>query len=213
MATLVMPKILWLRIQSKKSFLWRVLKKLRFLCRHRLALILLSAKKNLPKRQKDAYQWTLLKVQDGLLKPIKLGQDRGISATRTSVLLSYSKFVTEARREDGSPYPPKTLYEFLCELLRHSRVVQEDPPNFLDQKDVRFKKLHGTCNWVFRGLHENGVDTARKSAKIISEEIENQLWETDTLNVTTHKDYRMPCSFMLGKCVVWEVGGGEEQRN
>ena len=71
-----------------------------------------------------------------------------------------------------------------CGLLRHSSSVQEDPPNFLDRKDVQFKKLHGTRDYVFRDLHENGVGTAKKSVEIITEENENQLWERGTLNMT-----------------------------
>ena len=121
------------------------------------------------------------------------------------------KFVTEARRDDGSPYPPKTLYQLLCGLLRHSRGVQEDPPNFLDRKDVRFKKLHGTCDCVFRGLDENGVGTAKKSAEIISEENENQLWETGSLNVTTPQGLQNAVFFYVGK--VCCLRGGEEQRH
>ena len=121
------------------------------------------------------------------------------------------KFVTEARREDGSPYPPKTLYQLLCGLLRHSHGVQEDPPNFLDQNDARFKKLHGTCDCVFWGLHENGVGTAKKSAEIILEENENQLWETGTLNVTTPQGLQKAVFSYVGK--VYCLRGGEEQRN
>ena len=45
----------------------------------------------------------------------------------------------------------------LCELLRHSREVQPNPPNFLGRKDVCFKKLHGTCDSIFRTLHEDDI--------------------------------------------------------
>ena len=34
------------------------------------------------------------------------------------------RFVSEARRVDGMPYPPKTLFQILCSLLRHSREHQ-----------------------------------------------------------------------------------------
>ena len=63
------------------------------------------------------------------------------------------KFITEAGREDA----PKILYQLLCGLLWHSCNVQENPSNFLDRQDVRFKKLHGTCDYIFRKLHESGV--------------------------------------------------------
>jgi hypothetical protein len=106
------------------------------------------------------------------------------------------KFITEARREDGSSYPPKTLYQLLCGLLRHSRNVQENPPNFLDRQDVRFKKLHGTCDCIFRKLHESGVGTTKKSAAVITEENEDKLWATGTLNVKTSPRLTESC-FLL----------------
>jgi hypothetical protein len=60
-------------------------------------------------------------------------------------------------------------------------------------------------------LHESGVGTAKKSAEIISEENENQLWETGTLNVTTPQGLQMAVFFYVGK--VCCLRGGEEQRN
>ena len=62
------------------------------------------------------------------------------------------RFISEARRVDGMPYPPKTLYQILCGLLRYSRERQSNPPNFLDRKDTQFKKLDVTCDSVFHEL-------------------------------------------------------------
>ena len=36
------------------------------------------------------------------------------------------RFVSEARQVDGIPYPPKTLYQIVCGLLRYSREHQAD---------------------------------------------------------------------------------------
>ena len=46
------------------------------------------------------------------------------------------RFVLEARREDGTQYPPKTIYQLLSGLLQHTREVQFFPANFLDQGDT-----------------------------------------------------------------------------
>ena len=43
-----------------------------------------------------------------------------------------------------------------------------DPVNFLNRKDPRFKRLHATCDVVFRSLHEAGIGTETKSATVIS---------------------------------------------
>ena len=86
------------------------------------------------------------------------------------------RFVGEVRRSDGLPYPPKTLYQMLCGLLRHSRNYQADAAIFLDRKDTRFRKLHNSCDVIFRGLHEEGIGAERKSAQVILPEHEDKLW-------------------------------------
>ena len=40
-------------------------------------------------------------------------------------------YVAETRKQDGSKYPPKTLYSLLTGLLRHSRAQNPNCPNFL----------------------------------------------------------------------------------
>ena len=121
------------------------------------------------------------------------------------------RFVSEARRVDGTSYPPKTLYQILCGLLRYSRVHQSDPPNFLDRKDSRFKKLHGTCDSVFNSLREEGVGANKKSAKIITKVDEDKLWELRIMNTTTAEGLQKAVFFYVGK--VCCLRGGEEQRN
>ena len=118
------------------------------------------------------------------------------------------RFVSEARREDGCEYPPKTLYQLLCGLLRHTRSVQCDPPNFLDRKDVN---LHGTCDIVFRSLHENGVGATKKSAQILTKADEDKLWECGALDSSTPKGLPNAVFFYVGKTCCLQ--GGEEQRN
>lgn len=87
------------------------------------------------------------------------------------------RFVSKARRVNETSYPPKTLYQILCGLLRHSREHQSNPPNFLDRKDARFKKLYSTCDSVFNVQREQGVGADKKSAKIVTKVDEDNLWE------------------------------------
>ena len=120
------------------------------------------------------------------------------------------RFVSEARRVDGTPYPPKTLYQILCGLLRYSKEHQTDPPNFLDRKDTRFKKLHGTCDVVFRALHQSGIGSKKTSAKVILDEDEEKLWQAGVLNTTTPIGLQRAVFYYIGKACC--LRGGEEQR-
>ena len=106
------------------------------------------------------------------------------------------RFVSEARRSDGSSYPPRTLYQMLCGLLRYSKSSQNDPPSFLDRKDARFRKLHNTCDVIFRSLHDDGIGADKKSAQAITKEHEDKLWESGVLNTTTPDGLQRAVFFM-----------------
>ena len=121
------------------------------------------------------------------------------------------RFVSEARRSDGSPYPPRTIYQILCGLLRYIRNLQIDPPNFLDRTDTKFKKLHNTCDVIFRSLHDDGIGADKKSAQVITKEHEDKLWESGVLNTTTPDGLQKAVFFYLGKICC--LRGGEENRS
>ena len=91
--------------------------------------------------------------------------------------------MSEARRADGIEYPSKTIYQMFCGMLHHTKESQLDPPNFLDRKDVCFKKFHSTE--VFRSLHKSGIGAKKTSTPAITKEDESKLWETGVQNAKT----------------------------
>lgn len=135
--------------------------------------------------------------------------DRPYTAKETCSCLQ--RFVMEARKEDGSQYPPKILYLMLAAFLRHSREVQSDPVNFLDWKDVCFKKLHGTCDVVFCSLHENGIGVGKKTTPVIQKEDEKKLLDSNVFNTTTPEGLQRAVFYYVGKLCC--LRGGEEQCN
>ena len=96
-------------------------------------------------------QWILSRNQrcaDTLDSEILIG-DPGDCLELCRVL---SLFVVEARKSNGEPYPAKTIYHLISGLLRYARSIQPHCPNFLDPKDVRFKKLQGTMDLLTQTL-------------------------------------------------------------
>ena len=65
------------------------------------------------------------------------------------------------------------------------REKDQYAPNFLDQKDGAFKKLHGTMDTHFRSLRQQGVGAKIKHAKIISSEDEDLMWERGVMGITS----------------------------
>ena len=67
--------------------------------------------------------------------------------TVDSLNLWLCRFILEARRKDGSPYPPRTLYSISCGILRHVREVNffKDPEfdgfrRTLDNETIAFER-------------------------------------------------------------------------
>ena len=119
-------------------------------------------------------------------------------------------FVTEARKSDGTKYPAKSLYQILCGILHFMRKRDPCAPNFLDQKDGRFRELIGTCESVFRILRQSGIGANPQKAAAISKEEENILWETGILSCSMPKSLQRAVFFYMGKDFC--LRGGEEQR-
>ena len=90
--------------------------------------------------------------------------------------LHLSRFAIETRKTNGKAYPPKTIHQLLCGLLRpYMREIQPGYPNFLDKNDSRFKKLHGALDSHFHQLHSKGVGRDVKHAIVLTEEDEEKL--------------------------------------
>ena len=56
-----------------------------------------------------------------------------------------SVYVAEAKKQDGSPFPPKSLYMLLAGILRHMRSKNPLFPNFLHNKQLEFAMLWVMC--------------------------------------------------------------------
>ena len=78
-----------------------------------------------------------------------------------------SRFITEVRRKDGKPYPPRGVHQLLTGLQRFMLSKKPDAPKFLDRKDPRFRDIHGTCETIYRQLHQQGVGMEVRHAAII----------------------------------------------
>ena len=71
--------------------------------------------------------------------------------------LHLSRFVIETRKANGEVYPPSTLHQLLCGILRFMREHNPECPNFLDKSDNRFRRLQGTLDSYFHKLHSEGI--------------------------------------------------------
>lgn len=88
------------------------------------------------------------------------------------------RFVVEARKRDGSDYPPNSLYQICCVLNRALKLAEHSNVKIFD--DTRFSTFIDTLDSKMKQLKGTGKHDLRK-ANVITEEIENLLWEKGCL--------------------------------
>jgi hypothetical protein len=120
------------------------------------------------------------------------------------------RFVTEARRQDGKPYPPKTLHVLLMAIQRHIRTMKpSEPANFF--ADPEFHVLQNICDTHYRKLHASGVGASTQETSVVSQDDEDKLWENGVINLTTPQGLLNAVFFYNGKNFC--LRGGQEHKD
>ncbi|XP_062585825.1 uncharacterized protein LOC134247485 [Saccostrea cucullata] len=87
------------------------------------------------------------------------------------------RFIVEARKKNGSEYPPKTLYLILYGLLRHLRQKGVYDKNFLDEKEIAFVGLRKVLDAKMKSLVDRGLGCEIRQADPIWPKDEEKLWQ------------------------------------
>ena len=125
--------------------------------------------------------------------------------------LHLSRFALETRKVNGEPYPPKTIHQLLCGLLRYMRDISPGCPNVLDKKDSRFKNFHVTLDSHYHNLHASGLGREVKHARVLSEDDEEKLWKSGVLGTSSPQALQNAVFYTVGK--VFSLCGGVEMRS
>ena len=88
----------------------------------------------------------------------------------------------EARRQDGQPYPPTTVYALVTGLQRYLRNENRREIASLTTSDITFSRLHQTLNARMKQLTSQGIGSVKKQAEPLTEKA---LWDKGILNLST----------------------------
>lgn len=69
------------------------------------------------------------------------------------------RFIAEARKQDGQPYPPRSLYLISCGLLRHLRDKKVYDKIFLCTKTLEFSEFRKILDARMKELLQMGFGT------------------------------------------------------
>ena len=109
-------------------------------------------------------------------------KERGIQKTLVEMTADemnqyLSQFVHEAVKQDGSWYPPNSLYQLIAGLQRHLRESGRPEIAFFDERSPVFDKLRKSLDARMKQLAGEGLGMERKTADPITREMEMELWE------------------------------------
>ena len=92
------------------------------------------------------------------------------------------RFVLEARKRNGEPYPPNSLHHIVMGVVRHLRWCGRS----LDViKDVEFQEFRATLDSEMKRLQSAGLGSSKRQAEVISVEEEETLWHKGFLGDST----------------------------
>ena len=121
-----------------------------------------------------------------------------------------SRFILEARRQDGSPYPPKTLYQLVCALQRYLRENDRPEVAILDEKQPAFATSRKVLDARMKDLTSEGVGVVTRSAQPLMPEQEDELWRKEIFSIHTAEG--LLNSVLWYNCKCFGLRGGDEHR-
>ena len=98
-----------------------------------------------------------------------------------------------------------------CVAYCVTRDINPGCPNFLDKKDSRFKKFHGTLDSHYHSLHASGLGREIKHARVLSKDDEEKLWKSGVLGTSSPRALQNAVFYTVGK--VFSLRGGVEMRS
>ena len=121
------------------------------------------------------------------------------------------RFVIEARRQDGDPYPPQTVYALITGLQRYLRAEGRRDISFLTKSDPTFSRLRLSLDARMKQLTSSGVGSVKKQAQLLTEEHEAALWDKGVFSTSTSEGLLYVVFFY--NCKLFGLRGGDEHRN
>jgi hypothetical protein len=105
------------------------------------------------------------------------------------------RFVLEVRRKDGNEYPPNTLHQLCCGILRY---VREIDPELDIYKQPSFSGFQKTLDSEMKRLRACGKGSTIKRAEPITLDEENSLWDQNILDEHSPKALIDTMVYMCG---------------
>ena len=140
---------------------------------------------------------------------VKLESDSSTLASAVSVLPQWLPlFTLEARKQNGDPYPPETLYHIICGIFRFVRLNGSPQVDFFHDKE--FAECRSVLDSEMKRLKSQGVGSKKRKAEPLTVEDEEFLWEKGILG--DHSPQALLNAVFFQNSVNFALRSGSEHR-
>lgn len=125
-----------------------------------------------------------------------------------------AKFIYEVRNQHGEAYTGSTLYSICSGIQRYIREkrASSSSQNVIDiYKMTEFSYFRMAFDAVLKELHQLGIGTIKKQASIITEDLEDRMWNEGILGSDTPEKLSRTLLYCLGLNLA--LRSGKEHRN
>ena len=134
-----------------------------------------------------------------------------VEMTTEQLNFHLGKFILEARKKDGTEYPPRSLYLIACGLLRFLRDNNVHDKNFLDVSNSAFASFRKFLDSRMKDLLKRGLGTKTKQAEPIMPEDEQIIWEKGVFGNETAE--KLQCTMFFYNCKLFGLRGHDEHHD
>ena len=122
-----------------------------------------------------------------------------LKASLQSVDYWMSRFVLEARRQDGKLYPPNTLHSIVLAVQRHYVEHHNRPDlNMMLKENAAFQGFRQTLDGKMKELHAAGFGVV-KGSDAITDQDEKKLWDSNVINLDTAQGLSYAAFYYVAK--------------
>lgn len=121
------------------------------------------------------------------------------------------RFVMEARKRDGTEYPPRSIYLILCGLLRYLKDNGVYDKNFLDENNGEFTDFRKLVDARMKSLIDKGFGCSLKQADPILPKDEETLWQKHVFGKESAEQLQHTVFFYA--CKVFGLRGYDEHHD